>query len=108
MHGHPSLRLSTARRRVVSMSARATIGYREDPTVNDAPSGPASPARELHRPSPEPTGLGEFTGQGISVIIPAYEDTPKLRRALWSIRQTADLPYELIVACAKQCVAKNR
>jgi glycosyltransferase involved in cell wall biosynthesis len=42
------------------------------------------------------------------VIIPAYDDTPKLRRAMWSIQQTADMPYELIISRAKQCVAKNR
>jgi hypothetical protein len=52
--------------------------------------------------------LGAFEGPGVSIIIPAYDDTPKLRRALWSIRQTADMPYELIVSRARQCVAKNR
>ncbi len=51
---------------------------------------------------------GPFAGQGASVIIPAYEDTPRLRRAIWSVQQTADLPFELIVAQSKQCVAKNR
>jgi GT2 family glycosyltransferase len=44
----------------------------------------------------------------VSVIIPAYADTPWLRRALWSLRETADCPHEIIVACARQCVAKNR
>ena len=43
-----------------------------------------------------------------SVIIPAYDDSDRLRRLLWMIEQTADMPVELIVACAKQCVAKNR
>lgn len=51
---------------------------------------------------------GRFRGQGISVIIPAYEDVPRLRRAMWSVQQTADLPFELIVVCEKQSVAKNR
>lgn len=43
-----------------------------------------------------------------SVIIPAYRDSPRLRRAIWSVRETADAPYELIVALAPQSVAKNR
>jgi hypothetical protein len=52
--------------------------------------------------------LGEFEGQAVSIIIPAYDDSANLRRVIWSIEQTADLPYELIIARAKQCVAKNR
>ncbi|MBU0755083.1 MAG: glycosyltransferase, partial [Planctomycetes bacterium] len=54
------------------------------------------------------SNLGVFEGQGVSIIIPAYEDTEKLRRVLWSIEETADLPYELIISRAKQCVARNR
>lgn len=52
--------------------------------------------------------LGEFEGQGVTVIIPAYDDTPQLRRAIWSIRRTADLPFQLVIARARQSVAKNR
>jgi hypothetical protein len=52
--------------------------------------------------------LGEFENQAITVIIPAYDDTPQLRRAIWSIRRTADLPFQLVIARAKQSVAKNR
>ena len=52
--------------------------------------------------------LGEFEGQAITIIIPAYDDTPQLRRAIWSIRRTTDLPFQLVVARAKQSVAKNR
>jgi hypothetical protein len=52
--------------------------------------------------------LGEFEGQAVSIIIPAYDDSANLRRVIWSIEQTVDLPYELIIARAKQCVAKNR
>jgi hypothetical protein len=47
-------------------------------------------------------------GPAVSIIIPAYADTPRLRRAMWSVCETADLPHELIVACAPQSVAKNR
>ncbi|MEM7205300.1 MAG: glycosyltransferase [Planctomycetota bacterium] len=59
---------------------------------------PASPAAEL----------GEFRSSGVSVIIPAHRDSAKLRRAMWSVATTADLPFELIVALAPQSVAKNR
>lgn len=45
---------------------------------------------------------------GLSVIVPAHEDTPVLRRALWSVEQTADVPYELVVACERRSVARNR
>lgn len=41
-------------------------------------------------------------------MIPAFQKTAKLWRTLWSLRSTCDLPYELIVAEAKQSVAKNR
>jgi hypothetical protein len=57
------------------------------------------------RPLHDAGALGE---RGVSIIIPAWADRPRLRRALWSVRATADLPYELIVARAEQCVAKNR
>ena len=52
--------------------------------------------------------LGPFEGRGVSVIIPAWEDCARLRRAIWSVQQTADMPYELLVSCAPQCVAANR
>ena len=52
--------------------------------------------------------LGRFAGRGVSVIIPAFEDCARLRRAIWSVQQTADLPYELLVSCAPRCVAANR
>ena len=45
---------------------------------------------------------------GVSVIIPAYEDKPVLRRAIWSICQTVDVPAQLVVAMERQSVAKNR
>ena len=57
--------------------------------------------------SPQYADMGRDV-EGISVIIPVYEGSEKLQRTLWSIRSTADLPYELIVAEGKQCVAKNR
>ena len=47
-------------------------------------------------------------GRGMSVIIPAYADCDRLRRATWAVQQTADLPYELIVSLAPRCVAANR
>lgn len=46
--------------------------------------------------------------RSVSIIIPAYADTPNLRRAVWSIQQTADMPYQLVVSLAQQSVAKNR
>ncbi|RKY19599.1 MAG: hypothetical protein DRQ55_10205 [Planctomycetota bacterium] len=52
--------------------------------------------------------LGAFQHESVTVIIPAYDDTPQLRRAIWSIRSTADMPFQLVVACARQSVAKNR
>lgn len=52
--------------------------------------------------------LGPFVGCRVDVILPVYEDSDLLRRTLWSIRETADLPYTLIVSCAAQSVAKNR
>ena len=52
--------------------------------------------------------LGRFAGRGVSVVIPALQDGERLRRAVWSVQQTADLPYELIVSCAPRCVAANR
>jgi glycosyltransferase involved in cell wall biosynthesis len=45
---------------------------------------------------------------GVSIVIPAYEDKPVLRRAIWSITQTVDLPVQLVVAMARQSVARNR
>jgi len=57
------------------------------------------------------TGQAPLAGspaRGVSVIIPAYADCDRLRRAIWSVRQTADLPYELIVSLAPRCVAANR
>jgi GT2 family glycosyltransferase len=54
------------------------------------------------------TGRSAAGAPAVSIIIPAWADTPRLRRALWSVRETADLPFELIVACAQQSVAKNR
>jgi hypothetical protein len=61
-----------------------------------------SPAGRRH------ASLGPLEGRGVSVIIPAYEDCDRLRRAIWSVEQTADLPYELVVSCAPRCVAANR
>jgi GT2 family glycosyltransferase len=52
--------------------------------------------------------VGRYDGQGVSVIVPVYESSEKLNRVLWGARATADMPFELIVAEAKQCVAKNR
>ncbi len=64
---------------------------------------------ELNPPAvPAAASCGAFEGQAVSVIIPAYDDSDLLRRAIWSIRTTADLPYELVIAREKQCVAKNR
>ena len=75
----------------------------DDDAWKDMPEGYFPPAipRMAH-------DLGRFEGQALTVIIPAYDDTPQLRRTIWSIAQTADLPYQLVVARAKQCVAKNR
>src|SRR5258705_5865306 len=52
--------------------------------------------------------LGTLARRGVSVVIPAYEDCARLRRAIWSVEQTADMPYELLVSCALRCVAANR
>lgn len=52
--------------------------------------------------------LGQLAGRGVSVVIPAYEDCARLRRAIWSVQHTADMPYELLVSCAPRCVAANR
>ena len=60
------------------------------------------PAGRRHAP------LGPLEARGVSVIIPAYEDCERLRRAIWSVEQTADMPYELIVSCAPRSVAANR
>jgi hypothetical protein len=63
----------------------------------------------LVTPSLRPVHAAGASGlRGVSVIIPAWADRPRLRRVLWSLRVTADLPYEPIVARAEQCVAKNR
>lgn len=75
------------------------------PAPVEGPEPPRLSPPALVQAAPD---LGRFEGHGVSVIIPAYDDTAKLRRALWSIRQTADMPYELIVSRARQCVAKNR
>lgn len=45
---------------------------------------------------------------GVSVIIPAKGDSALLRRAIWSVTETADLPFELIVRPNAECVAANR
>jgi glycosyltransferase involved in cell wall biosynthesis len=60
------------------------------------------PVGQRHAP------LGRFADRGVSVIIPAWEDCARLRRAIWSVQQTADMPFELIVSCAQRCVAANR
>ena len=52
--------------------------------------------------------LGAFAQQGISVIIPSRDDTALLRRAIWSVRETADLPYEVVACPSPQPVAANR
>jgi len=67
-----------------------------------ADAGMRTPVGLRHGP------LGPFAGRGVSVIIPAYEDCARLRRAVWSVEQTADMPYELLVSCAPRCVAANR
>jgi GT2 family glycosyltransferase len=51
---------------------------------------------------------GASGARGVSIVVPAWADRPRLRRALWSVRTTADLPYELVAACAEQSVARNR
>ena len=62
----------------------------------------------MELPNVPATQLGAFAGATVSVIIPAYADSERLRRAMWSVRTSADLPFELIVACAPQSVARNR
>ncbi len=52
--------------------------------------------------------LTRWAGRGVSVIIPALEECARLQRAIASVRATADLPYQLVVSRARQCVAKNR
>lgn len=59
-------------------------------------------------PSCGPCAVPGLDVAGLSIIVPAYEDTPRLRRALWSIARTTDVPHEVIVACARQAVAPNR
>ena len=45
----------------------------------------------------------------LTVIIPAYDDTPLLRRAIWAVKSTAHHPFELLVRPSKvQSVAENR
>ncbi len=64
---------------------------------------------ELRDPAlPPAADVGSFAGQGISVIIPAYADRPRLHRAVRSVETTTDLPFELVVALAPQQVAANR
>lgn len=52
--------------------------------------------------------LGTFAEQGVSVIIPSREDNALLRRAIWSVRETADRPFEVIASPSPQPVAANR
>jgi glycosyltransferase involved in cell wall biosynthesis len=44
----------------------------------------------------------------VSVVIPVYEVTPSLRRTLWSVRNSVDLPTQLVVHVERQSVARNR
>ncbi|MFT7462402.1 MAG: hypothetical protein ACI9EF_000742 [Pseudohongiellaceae bacterium] len=100
------LGITVVRFRVAARRAPAPVPFVPPEPISEP--GPVPPQLSPPAVAQAAPDLGSFTGHGVSVIIPAYDDTAKLRRALWSIRQTADMPYELIVSRAKQCVAKNR
>ena len=57
---------------------------------------------------PQYAKLGKYDGATLTVIIPCYERGVKLNRTLWSIMQTADMPYRILISEEKQSVAKNR
>ncbi|GEM_PF-3334419 len=99
------LAVTVVRFRMAARRAPAPVPFVPPEVVDERPEPPQLSPPAVAQAAPD---LGAFEGHGVSVIIPAYDDTAKLRRALWSIRQTADMPYELIVSRAKQCVAKNR
>jgi glycosyltransferase involved in cell wall biosynthesis len=44
----------------------------------------------------------------VSVVVPAYADLPPLRRLLWSLEETTDLPWQPVVVCAPRSAAANR
>jgi hypothetical protein len=63
----------------------------------------------LQRPSVPPQAeLGGRAPPGISVLIPSLADGPRLRRAIWSVHQTTDLPFQVVAAPAGHGVAANR
>ena len=63
----------------------------------------------LQRPRVAPqVGPGGPGVRGISVLIPSLGDSPRLRRAIWSVRETTDLPFQVVVAPAAHGVAANR
>ncbi len=69
-----------------------------NPSLPDVVPPPLAPA----------ASLGPFAGAAVDVVLPVWSDSDHLRRTLWSIRRTADLPYSLIVSCARRSVAENR
>jgi glycosyltransferase involved in cell wall biosynthesis len=52
--------------------------------------------------------LDRYAEEIVNIIIPVYEATSNLFRTVWSVKHSADMPYHLIIAEEKQCVAKNR
>lgn len=61
----------------------------------------------LSKIEPHIPQLGDCKAKSVSIMIPCYEDSPKLRRTIWSIGQNCDLDVNLVVSCEKQSVAEN-
>ena len=57
---------------------------------------------------PQLCKTGRYEKALLSIIIPVYEPTANLARTIWSIKQTIDVPCQVIVQIEKQSVAKNR
>lgn len=57
--------------------------------------------------SPVIPQLGDCKAKAVSIMIPCYEDSQKLRRTIWSIARNCDLDVNMVISCDKQSVAEN-